>query len=298
MVIRRPISRHINNHRLLHLPNYRQTGEAKTNEAWKIALHEPHIDFYEGHDRNTLIYKLDPRIKLTCAVAAILTVLFMAHWQTATLVFVSCLFLITYYKGPVKRFLKQLISPLYIIIMVAAIQPFTYGSTLAFQTPILALPIYIEGLWFALLIFTRCLAAVAILNLLVMTTPIMKVMEVLSWFRVPAVLLDVALLMFRYIFIISDEAERIHKAQKSRCGYSQSVGYFGKLRNYGTLFGMLLIRSYERAVRVGNAMIARGYKGETLFSFEEETIPVRHLICGIILLLIIVSLILADCLLL
>ncbi|MBC7130513.1 cobalt ECF transporter T component CbiQ [Candidatus Bathyarchaeota archaeon] len=261
-------------------------------------MHGPSLDFYESQGETTILYKLDPRIKLICAVAAILAVLFVTHWQTATLVFASCFFLIIYYRAQVRRFIKRLIYPLYIIIIVAGIQPFTYGSTVAFQMPFLTLPVYVEGLWFGLLIFTRCLAAVAILNLLVMTTPIMKVMEALTWFRVPAVLLDVALLMFRYIFVISDEAERIYKAQKSRCGYSRRVSYFRKLRNYGTLFGMLLIRSYERAVRVGNAMISRGYKGETLFTFEEEGIPAKHVIYGIILLLAIVSLILADWLLL
>lgn len=257
-------------------------------------MHEPHLDFYESQGETASLYMLDPRVKLICAAAAILAVLFTVHWQTSALFFSSCFFLVLYYKLPVTHFIKRLIYPLYIIIIVAVIQPFTYGSTVAFQLPFLALPVYEEGLGFALLIFIRCLAAVSILTLLVMTTPLMNIMEALAWFHVPAVLLDLALLMFRYVFVISEEAERLYRAQSSRCGYSRKISFSRKLGNYGTLFGTLLIRSYERAVKVGNAMISRGYKGENLFAFKDKAVPNKHILYGVILLLGIVLLILAD----
>lgn len=234
-------------------------------------------------------------MKLVCAVAAIFSVLFMAHWQTAMLVFASCLFFVVYYKASMRTFLRRLLYPLYIIVIVSVVQPLTYGSTVAFLTPLFSLPIYAEGLWFGLLVFMRCLAAVAVLNLLILTTSMMAVLGSLEWFKVPSVLLDVAFLMFRYIFVISDEAAKIHNAQRARCGYSRSLSYFRRLKNYGTLFGMLLVRSYERAVTVGNAMISRGYKGETkLFAFANRTVPAKDIFYGTILILAVVSLILLD----
>ncbi|MEM2912161.1 MAG: cobalt ECF transporter T component CbiQ [Candidatus Bathyarchaeia archaeon] len=259
-------------------------------------MHNIHLEFEENLGENTSFYRLDARVKLVCTVFAIFSVLFLTHWQTATLIFVSCLFLAFYFaRSCVKIFLRRLLYPLYIIAVVSVIQPFTYGSTVAMMTPIFSIPIYVEGLRFAVLIFTRCLAAVAILNLLILTTPIMAVMGSLEWFKVPSALLDVALLMYRYIFVISDEAAKIYNAQKSRCGYSRALGYFKKLKNYGTLFGMLFIRSYDRAVKVGNAMISRGYKGETkLFTFSKKTMPSKDLFYGAILILALTSLILID----
>lgn len=238
---------------------------------------------------------MDARVKIVCAVFALFSILFLTHWQTAMLIFASCLFMVFYYKAPMKIFLRRLLYPFYIIIVVSAVQPFTYGSAVAATTPIFSIPIYVEGIWFAVLIFTRCLAAVAILNLLILTTSIMTVIGAFEWFKVPSVLLDVALLMFHYIFVISDEAAKIYDAQRARCGYSKSLGYFKRLKNYGTLFGTLLVRSYDRAVRVGNAMISRGYKGETkLFTFSQKAIPSKDLFWGAILILAITSLILID----
>ena len=259
-------------------------------------MHTIHLDFEENLGENTLIYRLDARIKLVCTVFALFSVLFLTHWQTAIVIFFSCLFLVFYFaRTRVKTFFKRMLYPLYIIAVVSVVQPFTYGSTVATLTPIFSIPIYVEGLWFAVLIFTRCLAAVAILNLLILTTPIMKVMGSLEWFKVPSVLLDIALLMLRYIFVISDEATKIYNAQKSRCGYSKALGYFKKLKNYGTLFGMLFVRSYDRAVKVGNAMISRGYKGETkLFMFSKKAIPSKDIFYGAILILTFASLILMD----
>jgi cobalt/nickel transport system permease protein len=241
------------------------------------------------------IRKLDARVKIVCAVFALFGVLTLAHWQTAMLVFASCMVLAFYSKVSMRLYLRRMLYPLYIIGFVSAVQPFTYGSTIVAMTPILSFPIFYEGLWFGLLIFSRCLAAVAILNLLISISSILEIIGALAWFRAPSVLLDLALLMFRYIFVISEEAERIYNAQKSRCGYSKALGFFGRLRNYGALFGMLFTRSYDRAVIIGNAMIARGYTGEKrLFTLSERPISARDIIYGLSLILAFTFLILAD----
>lgn len=242
--------------------------------------------------------RADARLKIVCAVAVIFSILALTHWQTALAVFLTCIFIASCSRVPLRSYFKSLLYPFYVIAVVSIIQPFTYGSTAIARTPVFSLPIFVEGIWFGMLIFSRCLAAVGVLALLIQTTSIIEVIGALEWFHVPSVLLDTALLMFRYIFVISEEAETIHRAQQSRCGYSKSVGYLGKLRNYGTLFGMLLVRSYERAVTVGNAMISRGYSGEMrLFTFESRPLPTREILYGLILILALTILLIADWLL-
>lgn len=257
-------------------------------------MQEHYLELYADRLGDTIIYKLDPRVKLVCAIAAIIAVLFTQHWQIAMLVLASSLIVVIAYKVPLRLFTRRMLYPMYIIAIIAAIQPFTYGSTLIYKTPLLSFPIYLEGVHFSFLIFTRCMAAVTILNLLVITTPLMDIMKTLAWFHVPSVLLDTALLMLRYIFVLSDEAERIHKAQETRCGYSQRLSYLRRLRNFGILFGVLLVRSYERAVKVGNAMISRGYKGQRLFILKGASAPFRHVLYGVVIFTAIISLILID----
>ncbi|NIQ94755.1 MAG: hypothetical protein GWN87_11490, partial [Desulfuromonadales bacterium] len=66
------------------------------------------------------------------------------------------------------------------------------------------------------------------------------------------------LIMYRYIFLMFEEATRIKSAQKSRLGY---VDFGNTLRSVSTLGGMLILRSYDRAERSFAAMRCRGYRG-------------------------------------
>ncbi len=71
--------------------------------------------------------------------------------------------------------------------------------------------------------------------------------------------------MWRYLFVISDEAARLLRARSSRSG-SSSRGAGGSLlwraRVTGGMAGSLFLRSLERSDRVYAAMISRGYTGE------------------------------------
>ena len=50
--------------------------------------------------------------------------------------------------------------------------------------------------------------------------------------------------------------------------------YFENLENYGTVGGMLLVKSFDRALKVGNAMVSRGYTG-TISLFRYSTKPLH-----------------------
>ena len=243
--------------------------------------------------------ELDARIKLVIAVTAIFGVVFMVHWQTTLIVLATSIALVFYSHASMRSYLKRLLYPSYIIILVAVIQPFTYGSTVAAIVPGLGLPIYQEGIAFGVLVFTRALAAVSVLNLLILVTPMETIMDSLRWFRVPDVILDTMMLMYRYIAIVSEESARMRKAQESRLGYSKAVSFPRKLANFGTLAGMLLTRAFDRAVKVGDAMIARGYTGaSSLFTYSTGKLRHRDTLAGLITVLTIIVLVLLDLLVL
>ena len=238
---------------------------------------------------------LDVRIKLVCAVAAIFSVVFMVHWQTTLVVLAGCVALVFYSRASLRVFLKRLFYPISIIVLVAVLQPFTYGSTVAAVVPGVGWAIYQEGVEFGVLVFARALAAVSILNLLVLVTPMETIMDSLRWFRVPDVILDTMTLMYRYISIISEESGRMRKAQESRLGYSKSVSISRKLANFGTLAGMLLTRSFDRAIKVGDAMISRGYTGAScLFTFSAKKLKRRDTLVGLVTVSIVIGLVLLD----
>lgn len=258
-----------------------------------------HLDFDEQVEGNSILHKIDGRVKIIVVFIAVFCTVALSHWEMALTVFFSCIALAALSRAPLKTYLKRLIYPSYIIIFVAIIQPFAYGSTIIATVPFLGLPIYLQGINFAILIFTRCLAAVSILNLLILLTPITKLLDSLTWFRVPSSIIDVMMLMFRYISLISEESARMYKAQASRCGHSKSAGFFKKISNYGNIAGSLIVRSFDRALIVGNAMASRGYNGEyRLFSYQHKEMPRRDLIIGVAFILAMVSLVLVDILIL
>lgn len=238
---------------------------------------------------------LDSRIKLVSAVAAIFAVVFMTHWQTPLIILGSSIVLVLYSHASPGIYLKRLLYPSYIIILVAVIQPFTYGSTIIATIPGLSLNIFQEGVAFGILVFTRALAAVSVLNLLILVTPMETIMDSLHWFKVPTIILDTMTLMYRYILIISEESGRMRKAQESRLGYAKSVSVTRKLVNFSTIAGMLLTRSFDRAIRVGDAMVSRGYMGTSnIFTYSTGKLRHKDSFIGLLVITLIVGIVTFD----
>jgi cobalt/nickel transport system permease protein len=254
-----------------------------------------HVDFEEHSEGNSPVHRLDARIKIICATAAVFCIVVLSHWELALIFFATCIGLVLYSRASLKTYVKRLLFPLVIIAFVAVAPPFTYGTTVVAHVPGLMLPVFQEGILFAILLFTRCLAAVAVLNLLILITAITTVMDSLAWFHVPSVVIDTMTLMFRYISVLSEESTRMYRAQESRCGHSRSVSYIKKLANYGSIAGALLMRAFDRAIKVGDAMASRGYTGTyMLFTYEKRRLPTLDLIVGLLIVSASIALVIVD----
>jgi cobalt/nickel transport system permease protein len=198
---------------------------------------------------------LDARIKIIGAFLAILGIV-VSSLPVAASALLACALLGLTARVPLDLLLKRLDYPLFIASVVSFLHLFTYGSDVVLS--LFFIPVYREGISMAMLIFVRILAAVFVLNLLILVTPIGAVLSSLRRLGMPKVVLVLATLMLRYASIFSEEGSRIYRAQWSRLGYSG--GYPKKMESYGTLGGMLLIRSLDRAVWVYKAMRSRGYE--------------------------------------
>lgn len=253
------------------------------------------INLEEYTAGNSALHRLDARIKLVSAITAIFCIVLLTHWQLPLLFLVTCFGLVLYSKASLKVHYKRILYTSSLVTFVAIIMPFTYGSTVIFRVPLVALPIYQEGIYFGVLVFTRCVAAVSVLNTLILVTPITTVMDSLAWFKVPSVMIDTMLLMFRYMGILSEESTRMYRAQASRCGHSRSVSYFKKAANFGNIAGSLILRAFDRAIKVGNAMTSRAYTGKyTLFTYEKKKLPKRDVFVGSLVVIASVSVVLID----
>ena len=99
-----------------------------------------------------------------------------------------------------------------------------------------------------------CLGTMLLLSSI---TPFSEVLRLLQRLRVPPLLVTTLALLYRYIFVLQDELERMRRARASRTFSTSQRRTWSLL---ATLLGQLFIRSTERAERIYAAMCARGWK--------------------------------------
>jgi cobalt/nickel transport system permease protein len=215
-------------------------------------------DFFA--QKKNWLTQIDARIKLVFATLALLINLSAPKPWVPVLIVVLSLVMLASVRVPLKLVIIRLTAPLGIAIFVWFTQIFWYGHTPAFVLPILGLHLtgYKEGLAHGFLIFSRALGGVAIILWLGFVTSFSELLAAAGWFKIPATLVEVAALVYRYLFVLMDEVTRIRQAQILRLGYGS---WHNGVKATGTLLGMLLIRSYDRSKTVAEAMVLRGYKG-------------------------------------
>lgn len=101
---------------------------------------------------------------------------------------------------------------------------------------------------------TVCLLAMV---LLASTTPFAALLRTLKAVHVPTLLVTTLALLYRYLFVLVDEAGRMKRARASRTfSPRQRLAW----QNAAAVVSQLFIRSSERAERIYAAMTARGWQ--------------------------------------
>ncbi|RAP54141.1 MAG: cobalt ECF transporter T component CbiQ [Methanosphaera sp. rholeuAM130] len=110
----------------------------------------------------------------------------------------------------------------------------------------------------ALLVFSRVLGGVSALGFLILTTPMNRIFAVFHDVHVPTVVTDLAILMYRYIFLFLDITATMYNSQKTRLGYHSYMNWMTCL---ASLASMVFIRTWEQGEISYKALASRGYNG-------------------------------------
>lgn len=105
----------------------------------------------------------------------------------------------------------------------------------------------------------RTLAALSCLFFLSMTTPVPQVLRVLRRMRVPSVLTEVSLIIYRDIWVFVDTVRSIRAAQNARLGYRSTRASY---RSLGMLVATFFGQTLQRARAMENGLKARNWQGE------------------------------------
>lgn len=105
------------------------------------------------------------------------------------------------------------------------------------------------------------LSALAVL-ILVSTTPLPQLLRGLEMMGVPNFLLMVTQFLYRYLFVIAEEAAHMRTAGLSRGASVRGlVAHGARFRAAAGALAVLFARSYARAESIHRAMEARGFRG-------------------------------------
>jgi cobalt/nickel transport system permease protein len=231
-----------------------------------------HIHFLDPYrPRNSLIHHLDPRIKLIWAIGFILTNTLMPFgaWPAFILLFALILSI-------------ELISTLgvgYVLKRSALAIPFVLAALpLIFTVPGTPLLSFTVGQWVIhasypgmvrfLSIAIKSWLSIQAAIVLAASTSFPDLLVAMRAIHVPQLLVSIFGLMWRYMFVLVDEAGRLLRARSSRSGTSHlpdakpggSISW--RARVTGGMAGSLFLRAFERSDRIYMAMVSRGYDGE------------------------------------
>jgi cobalt/nickel transport system permease protein len=125
------------------------------------------------------------------------------------------------------------------------------------------------GLEAAARLVLRSLAALTCLLFLALTTPATDLIAGLRRLGLPAEIAELALLMYRFLFLLGETALAMDSAQAARLGH---VGAKRRLRALGLLVANLLPRALDRARRLEVGLSARGWDGDLRVLSKRATV--------------------------
>lgn len=136
------------------------------------------------------------------------------------------------------------------------------------------------GLVVAAVLAMKTVALFTLALTLLASAPLPVTLAAASRLGVPKLLVHLALLTYRYAFLLLDELGRLRVALRVRGFRNSMAGH--AYRTVGQVTGTLLVRGSDRAVAVAQAMRCRGFDGRfrTLATFR--TAPADVLVFGVV----------------
>ena len=220
--------------------------------------------FFPG---NSLVHRLDPRVKIVLVVVLLVTV-FLANNYLALLTILAAIFVfMAFAKVSFKNYFKNMKVILFIVVFTSVLNIFYAKGPLLFQIG----PVAITKGGFDNSVFVSCRLVMLILisSLLTFTTSptdltdaLERILKPLSVFKIKthelAMMMAIAL---RFIPTLLEETDKIIDAQKARGADMESGNALKRIKALVPILVPLLAASFRRAFDLALAMECRCYNG-------------------------------------
>ena len=209
------------------------------------------------------MHRLDPRTKLVAGLAVILAILLTppGSWKVFAVYLLTLLGLVWLARLPFRYVLQRSLVIFPFVFMIAVFIPFFKEGQEAWGCNIGAWHIAVtwEGLGVLVNVMVKAWLSMLCLIVLTSSSRFADLLQAMYELKVPLIFVQIIAFMYRYIFVLADQAMRMQMARDSRnFGGSRRIIF----KTMGNMIGILFIRSYERGERIYAAMLSRGYTGE------------------------------------
>lgn len=198
---------------------------------------------------------IDPRAKLLVTLLYLVAVLsFPLHSVAPLIVFAIYPIVASAMSGtPFETIFRKSLYVLPFIAFIGIFNPIAHRQTALFISGTAVSEGWLE---FASILLRGLLTVQGVL-VLIYSTDFYRLCRALTRMGIPAIFASQLMFVYRYLFVLIDEAVSMDRARRSR---SYGRRHYS-LRLYGIFVGQLLLRTVERSRRIYNAMLSRGFDG-------------------------------------
>src|SRR4030065_1640779 len=212
-----------------------------------------HLDMLSYKD--PFIHRLDPRTKLCATAFFIVMVVSFPKYELSGLLPFMLFPVLLFSIGdiPVKFIMKK-------VLLVSSFAFFIgiFNPLLDRQPMYIFYGVTLSGGWVSFLsVMLKLFLTITSALLLIATTSFPGICHALRKFGIPDIFISQLLFLYRYIFVLVEEAMKVVRARDMR-----SFGNRGKgMKAFTGIIGTLFLRTVERAERIYQAMLSRGFSG-------------------------------------
>lgn len=204
---------------------------------------------------NTAIHRLHPLSKMLVTFSYVIAVVSVRRldYITLSVFFFYPAVLIALAEIPPRLIIKRALLALPFVLLAGI------SNILFERTPYIAalgLPIS-RGAVSAVVLVEKALLTVSAVLILAATTKAAQAFASLRKLGLPKIFITVVMLCLRYLSLLLDEAGRMTRAYHLRAKRAKGIC----MQDMGSFLGQLLLRSFDRAQRVYQAMKLRGFDG-------------------------------------
>lgn len=205
---------------------------------------------------------------------SLVTPLFVAICMAVATVFIG--------KVSLKFYIQLMFVPLGFTLVGAAIILFFFGSgseLFGFDIFGYRFSANAQGVYMALHVISRTLGGMSCMFFLALSTPVVELFSVLRSTKIPESIIELSMLMYRYIFVLLEVALSIKYAQTVRLGYKD---FKRSIDSVAMLASTLFIRSWEQGEKLYVSMSSRCYDGKlTMFESKRSIGMPEAILAGI-----------------